>query len=381
MLSIHYTRCMLPRNWVPKLLQKKEIILIILISMTSTSINSLGEPPNWDEIESQQIIDTTITKNSKEEVTQESITKINKKIEPEKKSNEPELNEDALDLARKTYERLLKQKQFQKAITNLEKIPSSQRRRSEKRNYEYLSLFQSVDIESNNQSNLFNEDDELNDEQKGVVKKLYREAQHALIANKKELAQDLLIHVVYIHRRNFKAKRLLEKALDIRTGDYKVENIEDKYWTKSRTYFYGGNYERATNALTTLTFFDKDNPKIYERLGSSYHMSGENKKAVEAWRTAQYLDPNNKTLKLFIKKAEETIKEEKQRANKRKLERQSQITETKNTKKTDKDLQLLGVYANQTQAYSYAQKLKAQGLKGIVEELDNGKWAVKVPKK
>ena len=370
MLSIIYTNTMLSSNWSPKLLIHKVIVLLI-IGLTTQTIYGLGEPPNWDEIETQPMTDTTVK-------TTENII-IEQELPAQEKTQH--LHEDALDLARKTYERLLKQKQFSKALTNLEKIPTPQRRRSEKKVYEQLDLFKNIEEESENQSNLFNEEDELNDQQKAIVKKLYREAQHALINEKKDLAKDLLIHIVYLHRRNFKAKRLLERGLDMRTGDYKVENIEDKYWTKSRTYFYGGNYEKATNVLKTLTFFDKENTQIYERLGSSYHMSGENKKAVEAWRTAQFLDPTNKTLDIFIKKAEETINDEKKQAKLRRLERKSKINETKNTTKTTQPLQLLGVYSKQTQAYSYAQKLKAQGLKGIVEELDNGKWAVKVPKK
>ena len=44
------------------------------------------------------------------------------------------------------------------------------------------------------------------------------------------------------------------------------------------------------------------------------------------------------------------------------------------------ETQLLGVFPTRSKAYAYAQKLQKQGMTALVNELDNGKWAVKVPK-
>ena len=46
----------------------------------------------------------------------------------------------------------------------------------------------------------------------------------------------------------------------------------------------------------------------------------------------------------------------------------------------ESETQLLGVFPSRTQAYSYAQKLQKQNMNAIIDELDNGKWAVRVPK-
>lgn len=369
MRKIHYTTNMLPSNWFHRFITTGIIFTIFTVITNTSIVHAMGEPPDWEKIETKKQVEkkVEVKKVVKKPVVKKQVVK--------------KLNYEAIELARKTYERMLKQKQFERALTSLQKIPEPQRKKNELKNYRLLTTFKKIDEQSKDQSNIFNEDDELNSQNKAIVTKLYREAKNALLINDRELAKNLLIHIIYIHRRNYKAKKLLQMELDQNIGDYKIENIEDKYWVKSETHFYGGNYEKAIHSLKTLTYFDKENAEIYERLGSSYYMSGQKERAIEAWTTAIYLNPKNKDLQKLIDKTKELVKRDQVIAKKRREKREKRKEETKNKKTDNKNLQLLGVYSNQSQAYNYAQKLKKQGLQGIVEELENGKWAVKVPKK
>ena len=92
--------------------------------------------------------------------------------------------------------------------------------------------------------------------------------------------KDLLIQVLFLHRRNLRAKKLLEYELELKTGEYKVEDINKKYWKKSGISFYGGNYESAVKYLDILSKIDNKNPEIFDRLGSNYYMMGEKRKRL-----------------------------------------------------------------------------------------------------
>jgi tetratricopeptide (TPR) repeat protein len=202
---------------------------------------------------------------------------------------------------------------------------------------------------------------------------LYREAQAALIDKQTDLARDLFIHVLFLHRQNLRAKTMLEDVLELKTGFYKVENMEEKYWKQSSVLFYGGNYARAVDTLRALTYFSKDNPVVYERMGSCYYMLGENLNAISSWNTAVFLNPDNKELQPLISKVQKLIEEEKAQSKEKRLVRQTkQIPEG--------DLQLMGMFPNQDRAYDFASKLRAQGMDPIVAEEDSGKWSVKTVK-
>tara|TARA_B100001029_G_C14721897_1_gene265562 strand:- start:105 stop:578 length:474 start_codon:yes stop_codon:yes gene_type:complete len=149
--------------------------------------------------------------------------------------------------------------------------------------------------------------------------------------------------------------------------------MEKKYWKSSSTYFYSGNYKDAIDALKVYSYFDKENPEVYERLGSCYYLIGENKKAIDSWTTALFFAPDNKDLKKIIKKTEKALEDEKKYWKDRKNK--------KATKKAmpEGKMQLMGSFPTQEKAYAQAQKLKTSGLEAYVEENDDGKWEVKVP--
>ena len=141
---------------------------------------------------------------------------------------------------------------------------------------------------------------------------------------------------------------------------------------------YSGYPQKAVKNLEVLEVFDPSNPLIFERMGSAYYSMGEPKKAVQAWNRAVYLNPSNEDLKTFIQNAEKEIQRQETLAKKysvKKEEKEEVVTDTK-------EWRLLRVVSDTNSAYSYAQKVREEqkGIEVVVEELENGKWAVKIPK-
>ncbi len=300
------------------------------------------------------------------------IAALSQKI-PTSNTLEP-LTEEVLFQLQQSYADAIAQKRFEDALGMIERIPTKDLSRQQREEKTLLRQFRAVDTEVSQSSSLFQKDDELDDTTRQAIKRLYRETQAAMLNNQQDLARDLLIHTVFLHRQNLRAKTFLENILDLRTGAYTVENMEEKYWKQSSILFYGGNYAQAVEVLRALTYFSKDNPVIYERMGSCYYMLGESQNAVSAWNTAVFLNPDNKELEPLIVKVKKLIEEDKARAK----EKRNVVREAK--KIPEGDLQLMGMFPAQNKAYDFATKLRAQGLDPIVTEEDSGKWSVKILK-
>ena len=217
---------------------------------------------------------------------------------------------------------------------------------------------------------------ELDQEKQKTIKRLYKQAQVSLINKDDKVAKDLLIQILNTHRRNLKAKKLLNYGLGLKTGSYKIEDVNKKYWKKSEVSFYGGNYERALEYLQLLAKIDNTNPEVFDRIGSNYYMMGEKRKAIDAWNTAVFLKPDNEELKVIIKKTEDMIEKEFQEEKAREKARKA------TTKKVEKvkNKQLMGVFSDQTKAYNFARQYQKRGLEPIVEEDEDGRWSVSLPK-
>lgn len=286
------------------------------------------------------------------------------------------LNDDDLADLEKTFKEQYIQKQFADALVTLDRIPVAQQDAKKKALRPQLALFKQVELEAVKANSVFKRDQDVDESVKKTTQKLYREAQQAFIENKSDLSRDLLIQCLFLNRQDAKAKKLLELGLSLKVGDYKVEDIEDKYWNKSSVQFYGGNYSGAIEALNVLVFFDKENPLIYERMGSTYYMMGEKKKAIDSWGTAMFFNPKNKDLQVVLDRARKSLDED--------AAESKQKSQTKKKSETaavaDADLQLMGMYKSSNDAYNFAAELKKRGLETFVEEQDNGKWTVKVPK-
>jgi tetratricopeptide (TPR) repeat protein len=286
------------------------------------------------------------------------------------------LSDDELADMERSYKEKLGQKLYADALAILNKIPDKQLDKKKKTEKVTLQLFGQVEEESAKNNNaLFQKEDELDEDTQKTIQKLYREAQYAIFNGNNDLARDLLIQILYLHRPNIKAKKMMLLGLNLKSEDYKVEDIKQKYWNKSKTLFYGGNYQASAEALNVLVFFDKENPLIYERLGSSYYMMGEKRKAIESWNTALFFNPGNKDLEATVERAKKAMAEEEAEAR-----NQPNVVKKNTPVLKAGETQLMGLFKTQTEAYNFASELKKKNLTPVVEEQDNGRWAVKVPK-
>lgn len=331
---------------------------------------ALGEPPDFSDQEEEPGY----------------IKMMNKVAIPEREQDEDsvsgnilgENDDEAIFDQRKKVSQFLKLKQFPQAKNALEKIPTPSLKTDEISLLGKLMLFDAIDKEAAENEKMFKRSSSLEPEAERTVKRLYRGAQSTFIQDETDLSRDLLIQTLHYDRRNFKAKRLLERGLKLGVGAYKVENIETKYWKLSLVNLYSGYPEKSVKNLEVLEYFDPENPLVFERMGSAFYSMGESKKAIQSWKRALYLDPGNKDLAKFIKNAEKEIA----RQDKMAKALSSKNKKKKTTTTSSKDMQLLRVVADANTAYSYAQEVRTQlkGVEVVVEEMDNGKWAVKIPK-
>ncbi len=348
---------------------------VIMVCSYGSSLMAFGERPTFKEPPKPVAVVTPIPGNSGgSSVRTVPVLVPSANVKP---SENAEITEDVLQDLQKNYQDLLKQKQFPEAVEMLQKIPESKLTRRNKIEKAYLTTFKAVEEEVAKTNILFQKEDELDETTKRSVQKLYKEAQVAMLNGKNDLARDLLIHVLFLHRRNVRAKKLLEFGLELPPGSYKVEDIQAKYWNKSNTSFYGGNYASSVDDLNVLVFFDKENPLVYEKMGSSYYMMGEKRKAVESWNTALFFNPANKDLEKIVEKTKQLIAEDDKEASALRDQNKKKISEDKGAQV---ETQVFGIYKTQNEAYAFAGELKKKGLEPLVEEMDNGKWAVKVPK-
>ena len=271
----------------------------------------------------------------------------------------------------------LSKRQFNKAFDLIQDIPDMELNQQGYETKQYLIQFNQVQHALDNRSGLLGKETDLEPVLQKTIQRLFIEAQASLIDAKPELAKDLLIHVIYLHRRNFRARELLKRCLNLKTGRYKVQNMENKYWSLSGTQFYGGNYEKAVESLLIYNLISPDNAEAYERLGSCYYMQNKKKEAIESWSTALFLNPDKKELDKIIIKTQAFMDQEEKELRERRKKKKVVV---KQEEVPEEETQLLGVFPSRTQAYSYAQKLQRQGLKALINELDNGKWSVRVAK-
>jgi tetratricopeptide (TPR) repeat protein len=288
-----------------------------------------------------------------------------------------DLSEEEVEEVRR-FHKLIKLRQYSKSYVVLKAIPEGGLSKKERAMKKELKIFEDVETIAKENEAMFKQDDSIEPEVKKTVKRLYRGAQESILDDKDKLAKDLLVQSLFLDRRNIRSKKLLELGLDLPLGSYKVENVESKYWKQSLISFRSGFPGKAIEDLKVLEYFDPENPEVFERMGSFHYTMGETKEAVDSWKRALYLNPENRDLEKFIKNAETEIirqdKVSKDRARKKK--------DTKKVVVNNENFQLLRVVTNANVAYSYAQEVRTQmpGRKVVVEETDDGKYAVKIEK-
>ena len=287
------------------------------------------------------------------------------------------LSDKTLDLYDK-YETLMNQNQFDKARETVNQIPSNLQSEKQKKELRILIIFDDITKEEEKEAARFGKDESMDPALKKTIKRLHREAKKNILVEENDMARDILIQSIYLDRKNFVSKQLLDKCLDLPIGSYKVENIEAKYWKDSLISLRSGLPENSIKSLNVLKSFDQQNPEIFERLGSAYYIAGMVGDAIKAWETALFLDPENKDLKKFIENAK--VQQEKDEA-----EVKAFLAKKKNKKASKYDgveMQVLRVVNDLQTATSYAQSVRESqpGVDVIVEEDDNGKYLVKIPK-
>jgi len=343
---------------------------ILLLCVFPMVLYALGEPPDFSDQEEEPGYIKMMNK----------VAMPEKSIEEESPSENilGENDDEAIFDQRKKVAQFIKLKQFPQAKNALEKIPTQSLKTEEISLLGKLMLFDSIDKEASENQEMFKRGSSLDPEAERTVKRLYRGAQSTFIEDETDLTKDLLIQTLHYDRRNFKAKRLLERGLKLGVGSYKVENIETKYWKLSLVNLYSGYPEKSVRNLEVLEYFDPENPLVFERMGSALYSMGEPKKAIQSWKRALYLDPGDKNLAKFIKNAEKEVA----RQNKMAKQMSSKTKKKKSKASSGQEMQLLRVVADANTAYSYAQEVRTQlkGVEVVVEEMDNGKWAVKIPK-
>ena len=288
-----------------------------------------------------------------------------------------ELTEEETEEKRR-FHKLIKQRQFAKSYKVIKQLPEGGLTKKERKIKKDLEIFEEVEALAKENESMFKKDEAMDPSVEKTVKRLYRGAQESILNDKDKLAKDLLIQSLFLDRRNIRSKKLLELGLDSPLGTYKVENVESKYWKQSLISFRSGFPGSAIEDLKVVEYFDPENPEVFERLGSFHYTMGETKEAVDSWKRALYLNPKNKDLEKFIKNAEKEI----ERQDKLAKERARRKRESTQEEITDENFQLLRVVANANIAYSYAQEVRTQmpGRKVVVEETDDGKYAVKIEK-
>jgi tetratricopeptide (TPR) repeat protein len=381
--------------------------IVFFITLHPSDIVGLGEPPDFSNKKKATILgQTNKAVNSDLPRPKKKEDKKKKGEDREKKKEEKEVSvknkenidaiqdlseieiistntnkikdTDAYKKIKKKVDKLIRLKQFDSAYRTLQTISQNQLTADTFRIKKKLKLFQLIEKKASENVSMFGKDNALDEDIKQTVQKLYKEGQSAYLRDELEIMQDLLIQTLFLDRHYFKAKQLIKYGLQKDNRDYKIENLESKYWKTSLSSMYSGYPERAIKDLEVLAYFDPENALIFERMGSAYYSMGKPKDAIQSWKRALYLAPENKELGTFIINAEKESKRQDQ-ALKEILSKKNK----KSTKTLDKGIkmQVLGVYERSNVAYSFAQEVKEQ-LKVdtiIVEERADGKWEVKVP--
>jgi tetratricopeptide (TPR) repeat protein len=156
-------------------------------------------------------------------------------------------------------------------------------------------------------------------------------------------------------------------------GSFKVKDQVDTLIKRSDHYFYGGNYLKSAEDLEVLAILERDNPIVYEKLGSAYYMMNNKQKAIDIWTTALFFNPDNQALETMINTTREAVLKE--------AEEGSPLDQASSNKVVIEDPQVMGVFKRQSEAFELMKDLRSQGLAVAIEENEDEKWVVQVSRK
>ena len=216
-------------------------------------------------------------------------------------------------------------------------------------------------------------EDEVDPEILARVKKYYSESIKNYLGNRRTIARKVLIQILFIYPDYPKAVFFLTKGYNMPPGSFKVEDQVTKLIRRSDNYFYGGNYMKSAEDLEVLAILERQNPIVYEKLGSAFYMMNDKQKAVDTWTTALFFNPDNAQLETMIQTTQEAIIREAEEGN--------PLDQAAANKVVIDDPQVMGVFKRQSEAFDLMKQLREQGLTVAIDENDDGKWAVQVSRK
>ena len=99
-------------------------------------------------------------------------------------------------------------------------------------------------------------------------------------------------------------------------------------------------------------------------------MMNKKQKAVDAWSTSLFFNPDNATLSDMIESTQAAILKEAESGN--------ILDQADANKVVIEDPQVMGVFKRQSEAFELVKELRSQGLTVGVSENDESKWVVQV---
>ena len=271
------------------------------------------------------------------------------------------------------YELAIDEKRYSDALSILENKDEKKRTIPEKELMDSLKVILDVEKYEWPKNSLAMKEDEVDPDILKRVKKYYSESIKNYLGNNKHISRKVLIQILFIYPDYPKASYFLTRGYKMPPGSFKVEDQVVKLIRRSDNYFYGGNYLKSAEDLEVLAILERQNPVVYEKLGSAYYMMNNKQKAVDTWTTALFFNPDNSKLEGMIKQTQEALIAEAEEGNPLELAAANKVVID--------DPQVMGVFKRQSEAFDLMKELREQGLTVAINENDDGKWAVQVSRK
>ena len=271
------------------------------------------------------------------------------------------------------YELAIDEKRYSDALKIIEKKKESKRTVPEKELMESLKVVLDVEKYKWPKNSMALKEDEVEPDLLKRVKKYYSESIKSYLSNNKTIARKVLIQILFIYPDYPKASYFLARGFNMPPGSFKVEDQVSKLIRRSDNYFYGGNYFKSAEDLNVLVILERENPVVYEKLGSAHYMMNNKQKAIDAWTTALFFNPDNTQLETMIETTKEAMIAE--------VEEGNPLEQASASKVVIDDPQTMGVFKRQSEAFELMKQLRAEGLTVGINENDDGKWAVQVSRK
>ena len=208
------------------------------------------------------------------------------------------------------YELAMDEKRYQDALTILNNKAEEKRTIPEKELIKALDIVIEITSMEWPKNSMAMKEDEMDPEVLKVVNKYMDAVIKNFLAGKLGVSQKILIQVLFVYPDYPKARMFLTKGYQMPPGSYKVDDQVLKLLKKSDNFFYGGNYLKSAENLEVLAILERDNPVVYEKLGSAYYMMNEKQKVVDTWTTALFFNPNNEQLEELIETTKVALEEE-----------------------------------------------------------------------